>query len=335
MGRDPSYIVGGVMQNTGNNAHAGTGDAFVIEADEYDHMFLGLMPTIGVITNIEHDHPDMFPTFDDTLRAFEGFVGRIPDYDGVLIACADDSGAMRIAKPRRGRGQPTLTYGIHSPEANWQASETADGLVIQGMENGELLEVTLQKALPPALVGAHMRQNMLAALAACVAYGASLTAMMPALLSFKGTGRRLEQMGVYRGVPILSDYGHHPTAIRTTLEAVRQLYPEAAVWAVWQPHTYSRTRTLLGDFAEAFAAADHALITTIYPSRERYQTGDPDGNSIEAAVRGTHHPDVRYSGDLAATALLLRRELTVGAVVIIFSAGDAPKIGEMLLAEGG
>lgn len=338
-GQDPSYIVGGIMGNTGTNAGVGKGDVFVVEADEYDNMFLGLKPDFAVITNIEWDHPDFFKTEADMVESFRRFASRV---EKVLLISRDDALCQQLVDELEDQVF-VLTYGKTNGNF-WVENVSNDSngystfeLVQRGIKLSNHEPVLKREAVKLPLPGLHNILNAVAAYVVAMVQvpSAAKGQAIKALETFKPTARRFDLRADVKGIAIVDDYAHNPMSIKAVIEAAKQRYPDRAVWAVWQPHTYSRTRTLLGDFAEAFAAADHALITTIYPSRERYQTGDPDGNSIEAAVRGTHHPDVRYSGDLAATALLLRRELTVGAVVIIFSAGDAPKIGEMLLAEGG
>jgi UDP-N-acetylmuramate--alanine ligase len=329
-GHDPSYIVGGVMNNTGSNAHAGKGRAFVVEADEYGGMFLGLAPRIAVITNVEHDHPDQFPTLQDVMHAFRQFAARLPD-DGTLIACADDPRALTLAHERKDAGKPVLTYGLDNPDADWSAidNESDDAQVSDFMVRCFRHNLPVRKRAVLPLTGTHNIRNALAALAAAHTYGVTLEEMLPALRTFQGTGRRFEVMGQAGGVTVISDYGHHPTAIRATLQAARQRYRQATLWAVWQPHTYSRTRLLADQYASAFGDADHVLITDIYAARERPAPGDPSGADL--ARNAASHPDTRYSGGLDATASLLRREVRPGDVVIIFSAGDAPRVGEMLL----
>ncbi|MFQ3536674.1 MAG: UDP-N-acetylmuramate--L-alanine ligase [Aggregatilineales bacterium] len=326
-GRDPSYIIGGTLLNTGDNARHGAGDAFVIEADEYDYMFLGLTPTIAVLTNLEHDHPDMFPTFADMQAAFQQFIARIPEYDGVLIACADDPPALALAKARRSSGQPTLTYSLHGAQADWHGTLAGNQLSIEGVQGGCTVRATAD--LP--LYGVHNAQNSLAAAAAACVYGVPLAEAAAALSTFRGTARRFEIMGVARGVTVINDYAHHPTAIRATLQAVRARFPKAAVWAVWQPHTYSRTRLLLDAFLSAFTDADHVLITDIYGAREQPQADDPSAEGL-AALLGRTGRSVRYSGNLAQTAAYLAQSVPENSVVILFSAGDAPRIGEQLLS---
>lgn len=329
-GNDPSYIVGGVMNNTGSNAHAGKGSAFVVEADEYGGMFLGLTPKIAVLTNIEHDHPDQFPTMQDVMNAFRQFIARLPD-DGTLIACADDPHALALAHERKNAGKPVLTYGLDNPDADWSAinNESDDVQVSDFMVRCFRHSLPVRKHAVLPLTGRHNILNALAALAAAHTYGVTLEKLIPALRTFQGTGRRFEVMGQAGGVTVISDYGHHPTAIRATLQAARQRYGKTTIWAVWQPHTYSRARLLADQYASAFRDADHVLITDVYAAREQPQPGDP--TSADLARQAADHPDARYSGNLEATADLLRREVRSGDVVIIFSAGDAPGIGEMLL----
>ncbi|MCC7209065.1 MAG: UDP-N-acetylmuramate--L-alanine ligase [Anaerolineae bacterium] len=333
-GRDPSYIVGGVMLNTGDNAHAGAGDAFVIEADEYDYMFLGLHPAIAILTNVEHDHPDMFPTLEDVHAAFRRFLGQIVAPDGLLIACGDDPGARALAVERRNAGGAVLLYGLDSPALDWTGQRGVEpgAFTARGALDGR----PVAQPVRLALAGDHNLRNALAAFAAACASGITPGAAAGALAAFKGAGRRAEIMGSVGGVIVVSDYGHHPTAIRATLQAMRQQHPGRAVWAVWQPHTFSRTRTLAAEFALAFADADHVLVTDIYAAREQFQPGDLDGAAMAGRIAASGHPDARHSGGLEHTARLLVDHLAgargPGAVVVIFSAGDAPQVGEMLLA---
>lgn len=325
-GRDPSYIIGGTLLNSGTNAHQGTGDAFVIEADEYDYMFLGLAPRIAVLTNIEHDHPDMFPTFAAVQEAFAQFIGRIPEYDGVLIACADEPNALQLAKARRSSGQPTLTYSIRDAAADWRGQLSGAALTIEGVQDGRTVRATTRLSL----YGEHNAQNSLAAVAAACVYGVPLAEAASALPSFRGTARRFEIMGVAKGITVINDYAHHPTAIRATLQAARARFPQTTIWSVWQPHTYSRTRLLLNEFVRAFTEADRVLITDIYGARERPQPDDPTAEQIAALLQRTGKA-AQYSGDLARTTALLAESVRPNSAVIIFSAGDAPQIGERLL----
>lgn len=319
-GRDPSYIIGGTLTATGQNAGAGAGGAFVIEADEYDNMFHGLSPNIAIVTNVEWDHPDFFPTEGDLFRSFSHFAGLI---SGTLIACADDAGALRLGETVS--DVQTAYYGIESPSAALKA------VAIRRGANGYRFDVrdgqTALGEVELALPGRHNVLNALAALRAVMLYGVPFEEAARALESFAGTGRRFEVRGEIGGVTVIDDYAHHPTAIRATLEAARARYPDHQVWAVWQPHTYSRTQALWAAYAESFADADHVLVTPIYAAREQ----PIEGVTAERLVSAMPHADARSVETFDAAAALLLAQVSAPAVIVIMSAGDAPKIGETYL----
>ncbi len=335
MKRDPSFIVGGTLTNLKVNAHAGQGELFVIEADEYDRMFLGLKPRIEVITNLEHDHPDCYPTFNDMYSAFRSFVDLLPS-DGTLIVSAEDESAVTLLAHARGKGLNVVSYGvqdemtINSPQ--WvQARElkTNDrgGYDFSVMTN---MDVTASSSFKVSLQvpGRHNVRNALAALSVILTLGLSLQAAADALGQFTGTGRRFEVRGERNGVLVIDDYAHHPTEIRATLSGAKSRYPSRRIWAVWQPHTYSRTQALFYEFSRAFDDADEVLVTEIYASREAKQ-----GFSSVEVVGAMPHPSARYSGSLDETKKHLLKKLRSGDVVIVLSAGDADRISADLLEE--
>jgi UDP-N-acetylmuramate--alanine ligase len=317
-GKDPSFIVGGMLADFGTNAHAGGGKAFVIEADEYDRAFLGLRPSVAVVTSVEHDHPDCYPTAADFQAAFEAFVDRVQD---LLLVCQDNPGAASLGRD----GLQRLTYGMSS-QADWTAEETrlnaAGGSDFLAVRRGEVLGLVRTR-----LPGAHNVLNSLAALAACDHLGVPLAIARDALTEFHGVGRRFEVMGQVGGITVIDDYGHHPTEIRATLAAARQRYPQAEIWAVFQPHTFSRTRALLEGFAAAFGDADHVVVTEVFAAREK-----PDGVTSGAQIVGRmSHPDARFISELDEAAETVLHGLRPGSVVVILSAGDANRIGRLLL----
>jgi len=333
MKRDPSFIVGGTLNNLKTNARAGISDYFVIEADEYDRMFLGLKPQIAVVTNLEHDHPDIYPTFEDMYFAFQSFVDLLP-LDGTLIACAEDEGAVPLLTHARRKGINVASYSIqgemtiNSPQ--WMQARTVkpnqrggyDFSAMTNIGNVSALNVSLQ------VPGEHNVRNALAALSVIATLGISLSDAAEALNRFTGTGRRFEVRGERRGVTLIDDYAHHPTEIRATLAGARARYPESRIWAVWQPHTYSRTQTLFYEFSRAFADAHEVLVTEIYASREARQ----EFSSAEV-VSAMPHPSARYSGSVEETKKYLLKNLRLGDVVIVLSAGDADQITSDLLKE--
>ena len=319
-GRDPSFIVGGTLKSIGRSAHAGRDREFVIEADEYDRMFLGLAPVIEVILNVEHDHPDCYPTLDDLLAAFREFMQRLPE-DGWVVACGEDAAASQLARERTQH----VLYGF-KPEWEWYATDTrannAGGIDFLAHHNRKM-----QGLVRLRVPGKHNVLNALAALAVTDRLGVPFSLAVDALSEFRGVGRRFDVRGEINGVTIVDDYGHHPTEIRSTLAGARLRYPGQPIWAVLQPHTYSRTMTLLAQFAAAFEDADHVIITAIYASRER----DTLGISNRAVVAAMHHPDARAIDTLDEVARYLQAHTQPGDVVIVFSAGDANKVSEALL----
>jgi UDP-N-acetylmuramate--alanine ligase len=328
LGLDPSYIIGGVSKNLGRNAHSGKGRQFVIEADEYDNMFLGLDPQAAIVTIVEHDHPDCFPTPARYQAAFAAFVNRIKP-EGALLACQDDSGAASLVA-----GSPiaqAFTYGL-SPDAHYQATgivtNTAGGsdftLILNSPSSAPQMLVKASLQLP----GMHMVRNASAVLALAHCLGMPLDRTAAALRAYTGTGRRFDLLGEAWGVALYNDYAHHPTEIRVTLAAARQLYPSRRIWAVWQPHTFSRTQTLLQDFLTAFQDADFVLVTDIYAAREQ-----PNGFSSSQVVSQMKHAAARYCPTLDNAALTLSAELKPGDVVLVLSAGDADKITDQIFQE--
>jgi UDP-N-acetylmuramate--alanine ligase len=321
-GRDPSFIVGGTIIGLNTPAHAGRGQEFVIEADEYDRTFLGLTPGVAVVTNVEHDHPDCFPTFESMLDAFRAFVGLLPE-SGLLVACGDDAAARGLIEYRGSRD--VVTYGF-GRDVTWQAADlranNAGGSDFVALRDGATRGL-LRLRVP----GRHNVLNALAAVAVADFLGVPIEQAREALVEFRGVGRRFEVRGEAGGVMVIDDYGHHPTEIRATLAAARANYPERPIWAVWQPHTFSRTKLLMDEFAAAFEDADHVIVTDVYASREK----DSLGVNAADVVRRMKHRDARYARSLMEATNLLADGVQPGEVVITLSAGDGNVVGESLL----
>jgi UDP-N-acetylmuramate--alanine ligase len=333
LNRDPSFIVGSTMKNLGVNAHAGLGNAFVIEADEYDRMFLGLKPRIAVITNLEHDHPDCYPTYEDMYAAFEAFVDLLPP-DGTLIVCADDSGAAALVNHARKGGRAVVGYTIqgemtiNSPQ--WIQARALRMNALGGYSfyvtsslTGTLSSVKVDLQVP----GVHNVRNALAALTVVELLGLPAKGAAEALSKFTGTGRRFELRGEAAGVTVIDDYAHHPTEITATLAAARARYAGRRIWAVWQPHTYSRAQMLFTEFSRAFKDADQVIVSEVYASREPKQ----DFTSAEI-VSAMPHPSARYIGTLEEISHYLIEQLQPGDVLLVLSAGDADQVSTDVLA---
>jgi UDP-N-acetylmuramate--alanine ligase len=303
-GRHPSYIVGGTLKPSGtttgtNAAWDEQGDVFVVEADEYDYMFLGLRPNIAVITNVEWDHPDFFRTPEDFHRAFEQFVDLLPE-DGILIA---DPSSVGI--------QALIAY--------------ADAEGRRGFVDVPLEEPALYLQVP----GLHNQFNARLALRAVEKVGVEPDDAAKALESFHGTARRFELKGEVDGIAVVDDYGHNPSKIRAAIEAARGRYPDREIWAVWQPHTYSRTQTFMEEYLQVFGQADHVLVTDIYAAREQ----PVEGVTAAAFVDRLSHSDARHTPTLNDAAEMLLHDVKAPAVILILSAGDATKIADMYLKE--
>ena len=321
----PGFIIGSVAQNLGANAAAGVGRLFVIEADEYDYMFLGLAPQLAVVTNVEHDHPDLFPTADSFYEAFRRFADRL-QAGGSLLACSDDTGARDLLAYAKGQGKETHSYSYSHMHADYLATdlnpEEDKGFSFKALRGGKsLAEVHLQVA------GLHNVSNALGALAVADLLNLPVSEAAMALSDFRGTARRFEIRGEAGGVLVVDDYAHHPTEIRSTLAAARARYPGRRLWAVWQPHTYSRTQILWDDFATAFAGADRVLVTGVYAAREQAPTGFDMG----ALVTSIKHAEARYAGGLEEAGDYLLSEIRSGDVIVVMSAGDAIALSERVL----
>lgn len=325
-GHDPSVIAGGVLPQLGRNGRAGASPFFVVEADEYDYMFYGLRPRLAVVTNVEHDHPDMFATAEEYRAAFRHFVGLLPE-DGALIACSDDGGVQRllgeIAAPRT-----VVTYGLDADAgSDYRAVELranplggTDFVALQGETTLGLARIRLP--------GSHNVRNALAAIATLRTLGLSFAEIQAPLAAFGGVNRRFQLIGEVAGVTIVDDYAHHPTEIRVNLAAARERYPGRRIWAIWQPHTYSRTRLLLDDFAASFAAADRVIVLDIYPSREKDTLGM---NARMVVEKMAGHPYARHIGPRAEAAAYVLDRVRPGDVILTLGAGDGDRVGQWIL----
>ena len=323
-GIDAGYIIGADLPGYGN-AHGGSTDWFVIEADEYDRMFLGLSPQVSVITNVEWDHPDCYPTEASFQRAFAEFVDQT-QHNGLIISCGDDDGAegLRAFSPSRGGW---ISYGM-AADAELRADTptiAANGCYTTEIRWWGAPLVTLALGVP----GIHNVWNGMAALAVARYCGISAVDAAQALSRYTGIARRFEWKGEANGVTVIDDYAHHPTEVMASLAAARARFGDRRIWAIFQPHTFSRTRQMLHEMAASFTHADRVIVTDIYAAREK------DDGTLNAShlVAASNHPAIQHISGLEATAGYLSHHVQPGDVVITLGAGTSHQIGELLLAQ--
>ena len=329
---DPTVIVGGVLPSLdgGSNGRFGEGDYFLVEADEYDHMFLGLKPEVAIISNIEHDHPDIFPDEAAYRAAFEQFAQLLPA-GGHLVACATDPETAALLEKVNLPGVQISTYALGTAEGE---QPDADYLALDLRPNQlggtDFLVETEGQMMGLARLrvpGEHNVLNALAAIIVATDLGVDFNVIRAALGSFSGVNRRFELVGEVASVTVIDDYAHHPTEIAVTLQAARQRYPGRRIWAVWQPHTFSRTKLLLDKFATCFADADRVVALDIYRSRET----DSLGLDTAVVLEAMNHPAAIHIPNLDDAAKYILDRVRPHDVVLTLGAGDSNKVAEQLL----
>jgi UDP-N-acetylmuramate--alanine ligase len=333
----PSYIIGSVSADLEKNAQYGSGEHFVIEADEYDEMFLGIYPRLAVVTSIEHDHPDLFPEESDFHHAFIRFVSQI-EQDGCLLFCRDkpETGKTLIGGIKKGIN--LCSYGIvnnssddHSKPMSVETDFRAERYLLNefGFYEFDFHYSDSKDRVKLSVPGLHNVENATSALSVMDILGQPVSECVEIIERFSGINRRMEEVKLENDIVFINDYAHHPTEIRVSLAAARAKYPRSRMWAVWQPHTYSRTRKFLERFASSFEDSDLVVITEIFPAREEKPA---DGFSSDEVISNMNelHPgkiaSTFYIPKLEDVCNFLISEMEPGDVVIVLSAGDADQI---------
>lgn len=329
-GYSPSFIVGaGNLANFKTNAKFGEGDYFVVEADEYrkspednSPKFLDLAPQIAIITSIEFDHPDVFPNIEEVYNAFYRLACRVPR-KGLIVLCADYPKARKMLHSLVDRHFET--YGFDSA-SDWQIIDLKE----EGPESIFSLKVEEKIYGPYKLktIGKHNVLNATATIATAFYLEISEKVVKEALESFLPVGRRYEIILDQKDLVIIDDYAHHPTAIKTTLEATRNRFPKSKIWCVFQPHTYSRTEKLLNEFAQSFKDADKVIITDIYASA-REKEGSVSGAMLAEEIK-KYQTGVRFISDLEKVKKFLTASVSSPAVILTIGAGDIYKLAQEL-----
>ncbi len=330
-GEDPTFVIGGRLKSAGSNARLGAGRYLVAEADESDASFMHLQPIIAVVTNIDNDHLGTHGgDFARLKQSFVEFLHNLPFY-GLAVLCGDDDNVQSIL-PHVAR--PCVTYGL-----NEGTDVRARALVRE--RSGTRFEVTLPGRASPLCVmlnlpGTHNVRNALAAIAVATELGVADEAIARALANFQGIDRRMQYVGeaaVAGGtVSIVDDYGHHPTEIAATLEALRQAWPARRLVLAFQPHRYTRTRDLLDDFANVLAGVDVLVVTEVYAAGEE-PIRDADGRSICRAVRSRGKVEPIFVDRPEDIADALRGVLRAGDLVVTMGAGHIGAVAHELPAK--
>ncbi|MDX2153797.1 MAG: UDP-N-acetylmuramate--L-alanine ligase [Bryobacteraceae bacterium] len=308
-GLDPTVVVGGKLDALGgSNARLGGSEYFVAETDESDGSFLLLHPVIAVITNIDREHVDYYPTMDATRDAFRRFLAKVPFY-GAIVACADDDNVREILPQARGR---VITYG-RSAGAHYQVTGDSSPFRIEGVG-------TFEVGVP----GAHNVLNAAATVAVGLELGVKTEVMQAALARFRGAGRRFERKGEAAGVSVIDDYGHHPTEIAATLEAARGA-GFARVHVLFQPHRYTRTQALMEEFAGCFGRADSVYVLDVYAASE------PAIPGVTGAALAARIPHAQYAASVPEAVSALVAGARAGDAIITQGAGSVWQAGELLL----
>jgi len=311
---DPTFVVGGKVNQAGTTARLGKGDYFVVEADESDRSFLMLAPVVAVVTTIDREHLDQYSSLEDIQEAFVQFVNRVPFY-GAVILCLDEPNVQAII-PRVKR--PIITYGTSS-----QADLVISDVKLEGLESefrltykGDDLGI-FHLSHPP---GMHNVRNAAAAAAVALYLNVASDLIREGLGKFAGVGRRFDIKGTVNDITVIDDYGHHPAEIRATLAAARGCKFNRLL-VLFQPHRYTRTQHLWDEFCRAFNEADVLLLTDIYAASEAPVPGITS-EALAAAIRDAGHKNVHYSRSIQDGIELLLSEARPGDAILTVGAGN-------------
>ncbi len=325
-GLDPTVVIGGKLKGIGSNARLGGGEFLVAEADESDGSFLKLSPTIAVVTNVDREHMDFFGSIEEIKEAFLSFINKVPFY-GLSILCGDN-GYIRELMPKVQRR--FITYGL-SGDVNLAAKNISSGGMRSRFE--AVLDGRSLGMFEVPLIGMHNVCNCLAAIAVAGELNVDMDVIRRALENFSGVHRRFELKGTVSGISVIDDYAHHPAEITATLRAVREAVTggggNGRLFALFQPHRYTRTRDLLHEFIDAFADADRVVLMDIYPAGEKPLPG-VNSELLFDGIRNTGKA-IDYIRNTDEIAGFLKAEMRQGDTLLTLGAGNVWKIGEEFL----
>ena len=316
---DPSFAIGGTITASGSNAHRGTGEIFVAEADESDGSFIEYHPFAAIVTNVEHDHVDFFPTPESVAQAFRDFAATIKA-EGFLTYCADDAGSVALAGTTK--NVELISYGV---------SEGADlhidqielmtmGSSARAVWNGKTVgHIELQ------VPGHHNLLNAAGVLATGLKLGFGAAELLTGLGTFRGTGRRFELKGTVHGVRVIDDYGHHPTEIQVTLEAARRYAADGRLIVIFQPHRYSRTQAFASAFAAVLDTADRAIVLEVYAASEKPIDG------VTSKLITQHMKIGEYIPNFVEVTDSVIEMAQPGDVIMTLGAGDVSSLAPIIV----
>ena len=321
-GLDPSFAIGGLINSSGVNAHLGSGDIFVAEADESDGSFTAYHPLGAIITNLELDHVDHFASLEDLYAVFVEFINTIQS-GGFVVACGDDPGVKELLRRVDRDDLSIITYGAE--EADFQLSriqlEPSSSLA-RLSKNGKILP-ELHLTVP----GLHNLFNATAALAAGERLGTGVPELLRGLETFSGSRRRFEHKGKVNGIEVIDDYGHHPTEIRVTLETAKAYAAPGRVLVIFQPHRFSRTQAFAPEFARSLELADQAFVLEVYPASE---TPIP-GVTSQLITRSSNTGSVFYQPSMLGVVQEVLEVAQPGDVIMTLGAGDVNSLAPVLV----
>lgn len=330
-GLDPTISVGGILKEINGNLRIGKSGNFITEACEYTNSFLKFHPTASIILNIDADHLDFFKDLADIRSSFHKFASLLPEKDGILVINGTIPNIEEITGSLSCR---VITYGLFKDRIDnrpfdYEASDISFNE--QGHGSFVLTERgTVLGRIQLSVVGIHNISNALAAIALSRQYDIAFDSLAEGLLAFHGTNRRFEYKGKVAGITVIDDYAHHPTEIEATLTAARK-YPHKTLWCIFQPHTYSRTKALLDDFAKALSLADKVVLADIYAAREK-DPGDISSLDLKKKLEELGC-ECYYPGSFDEILDFLLLECSAPDLLITMGAGDIVNIGTMLLGE--
>jgi len=324
-GKDPTISVGGILDAINGNIRIGRSENFITEACEYTNSFLKFFPTAEIILNIDADHLDFFKDLEDIRHSFQKYTTLLPE-DGVLVINSDIPQYQEITD---GLSCRVITFGQNDSAeysaANISFDENGNG-IFDLVHNGKKTGDTIRLNVP----GEHNIFNALSSIALSLYYGIPMEQIQKGLRAFSGTERRFELKGSFNGVTVVDDYAHHPAEIAATLGAARR-YPHKHLWCVFQPHTYSRTRTLLKEFADTLSQAENLILTDIYAAREK-DPGDISSRTLQEELKKLGK-DSYYFSSFDEIVEFLSKNCIDGDLLITMGAGNVVDIGESLLSK--